>query len=81
VRNICPRAAGCGAPGSPAAGPRGQARLLSVVNVGPHAQGSAVRESISAGAGKQSRAELAVLAQADDHRAKAVLRTVGHLKC
>ena len=34
-----------------------------MVNVGTHAQGSAVQESISAGAGRQSSSELAVLAR------------------
>ena len=48
---------------SPAAGLRGQARLPSVMNFGTHAQGAALQESIFAGAGRQSRAELAVLAR------------------
>jgi hypothetical protein len=60
---------------SPAAGLRGQARLPSVMNFGTHAQGAALQESIFAGAGRQSRAELAVLAR--DAQASPLMRIEG----
>ena len=60
---ICSRAAGCSALGYPAAGLRGQAGLPSVMSLGTYAQGTVLQESIFAGAGRQSHAELVVLAR------------------